>query len=198
MKPAKPLTPKQEAFAVAMAAGETQAGAYRIAYPRSMKWKEASVWQKASVLAGNVNVRSRVAELGTNAAKANEITVERIVKELALIAFGNKRAVMSWGPNGVKLKNSEEMTDEQAAQVSEVKETISAAGGSLSLKTHDKVKALELLGRFAGMFTDKVEVTGKGGSPLAAAAGPEVIAALAQMSPEQLRALASKPLKDAG
>jgi phage terminase small subunit len=190
------LTPKQEAFALAIAAGETQAAAYRIAYPASLKWKDESVWQKASVLASNVNVRSRVEELGTKAAKANEITVERIVKELALIAFGNKRAVMSWGPNGVKLKDSEELTDEQAAQVAEVKETISSAGGSLSLKTHDKVKALELLGRFAGMFTDKVEVTGKGGAPLASAAGPDVIAALAQMSPEQLRALASKPLKE--
>lgn len=161
------LTPKQEAFALAVAAGETQAAAYRMAYPKSRAWKDESVWQKAATLAANVKVRSRVAELGAKAAAANEVTVERIVRELAVIAFGNKRAVMSWGPNGVKLRDSAELTDDQAAQVAEVKETISQAGGSLSLKTHDKVKALELLGRNLGMFTEKVELTGKGGGPLA-------------------------------
>lgn len=96
-----------------------------------------------------------------------EITQERIVRELALIAFGSKRTVMSWGPGGVVLKDSETLTDDEAAVVSEVKETTSATGGSLSLKTHDKVKALELLGKHVGMFTDKVELTGKDGGPIA-------------------------------
>lgn len=95
-----------------------------------------------------------------------EITQDRIVRELALIAFGNKKAVMKWGPGGVELKDSEGLSDEDAAQVAEVKETTSASGGSLSLKTHDKVKALELLGRHVGMFTDKMEVTGKNGGPI--------------------------------
>ena len=161
------LTPSQEKFASGLAEGLSQADAYRRAYPRSQKWADKSVWERASRLAADVKVRSRVADLGAKAAAANEVTVERIVRELALIAFGNKRAVMTWGPGGVKLKDSEQLTDDQAAQVAEVKETVSATGGSLSLKTHDKVKALELLGKHVGMFPDKVELTGKGGGPVA-------------------------------
>lgn len=161
-----PLTAKQEEFAAGIASGLSQAEAYRKAYPVSAKWKDKSVWEKSSVLAADVNVRSRVAELMAKAAAANEVTVERIVRELALIAFGNKKAVMSWGPEGLKLKNSDELSDDAAALVAEVKETVSSTGGSLSLKTHDKVKALELLGRHVGMFVDKTEVTGKDGAPI--------------------------------
>lgn len=161
------LTPKQEAFAVGIASGLTQADAYRAAYPRAAKWKDEAVWAQSSKLAADSMVCIRVEELGAKAAAANEVTVSRIVRELALIAFGNKRSVMAWGPDGVKLKDSEGLTDDEAAQVLEVKETTSAAGGSISLKTHDKVKALELLGRHVGMFTDKMEVTGKNGGPIA-------------------------------
>lgn len=160
------LSPAQEKFSAGLTAGLSQAEAYRQAYPRSLKWRDETVWPKASRLAADGKVRARVAELGEKAAAANEITVERIVRELALIAFGNKRAVMSWGPSGVTLKDSEAITDADAAQVAEVKETTSATGGSISLKTHDKVKALELLGKYVGMFPDKVELTGKGGGPV--------------------------------
>lgn len=163
-----PLTAKQEEFAAGIASGLSQAEAYRKAYPASTKWKDKSVWVNASALASDTDVQLRVSELLGKAAAANEVTVERIVRELALIAFGNKKAVMAWGPGGLKLKESEEISDDAAAIVAEVKETTSATGGSLSLKTHDKVKALELLGRHVGMFVDKTEVTGKDGAPILA------------------------------
>ncbi|HQN14164.1 MAG TPA: terminase small subunit, partial [Quisquiliibacterium sp.] len=88
------------------------------------------------------------------------VTADRVISELARIAFGNQRAVMRWGAGGVTLRESSELTDDEAALVSEVAETVSAAGGGLKLKTHDKVKALELLGKHLGMFVDKVEHSG--------------------------------------
>jgi phage terminase small subunit len=163
------LTAKQEEFATGIACGLSQADAYRRAYPKSLKWADATVWKRASELAADGEVSGRVKELLKNAAAANEVTVERIVKELARIAFGSKRNVMRWGPNGLKLKESDDLTDDDAALVAEVKETVTATGGTLSLKTHDKVKALELLGKHVGMFADKVELTGKDGAPLAPA-----------------------------
>lgn len=163
---AEGLTPAQETFAAGIACGLSQSEAYRKAYPRSLKWADQSVWVRASTLAANAKVRLRVTELVQKAAAANEVTVERIVKELALIAFGSKRAVMAWGPKGVKLKDSKTLTEDEAAIVAEVKETVTMNGGSLSLKTHDKVKALELLGRHVGMFSDKLELTGKNGAPV--------------------------------
>lgn len=65
---------------------------------------------------------------------------------------------MEWGPDGVVLRPSAELSDDQAASVAEVAEN----NAGLRLKKHDKVKALELLGRHIGIFTDKVkaEVSG--------------------------------------
>lgn len=148
------LTPQQERFATGIASGLSQAEAYRQAYPRSRKWADESVWQRASRLAGNAKVQSRANELKAKAAAENEITVERIQRELAKIAFGDPRDLMSWGPGGVKLRDSGDLTPEQAVAVAEVTETVTKDGGSIKLKKHDKVKALELLGRIHGAFGD--------------------------------------------
>ena len=160
------LSPKQEAFAAGVAQGLSQAESYRRAYPRSSTWKDEAVWVCASKLMANANVRLRVEDLMAKAAAANEVTQERIVKELARIAFGNKRAVMTWGPGGVALRDSHDLTEDEAAMVAEVQETITQAGSSLKMKTHDKVKALELLGKHVGMFAEKVQVSGSGGGPI--------------------------------
>jgi phage terminase small subunit len=160
------LNHKQEAFCVAIASGMSQIDAYRQAFPTSRKWKDSAVYPKASILAATDKIKARIEVLLSKAAKANDVTIERIVRELALIAFGSKRDVMAWGPDGVTMKDSKTLTEEQAAIVSEVKSAPGAQGVAVSLKTHDKVKALELLGRHVGMFSDKVEVTGKDGKDL--------------------------------
>jgi phage terminase small subunit len=144
----------------------TQAEAYREAYPKSREWKDESVWQRASLLSKNPNVQSRVQELTSKAAAANEVTVERVLKELARIAFGDARRVMAWGPEGVVLVESSELSDDDAAIVSEASHSITQSGRSVKVKTHDKLKALELLGRKLAMWTDRQEITGPDGKPL--------------------------------
>ena len=73
---------------------------------------------------------------------------------------------MKWGKSGVTLLDSGDISDDDAAIVSEVSETVTANGGTLKLKTHDKVGALKLLGEHMGMFRQKVELTGKDGAPV--------------------------------
>lgn len=146
------LTPQQEQFATGLACGLSQAEAYRKAYPKSLKWKDKAVWANASKLAADTKVFVRVKELAEQAAAKNEVTVERVIGELAKIAFGNKRDLMRWGPSGVILTSSEQISDDAAAMVQSVEESTSMHGGSLKIKTHDKVKALELLGRHLGVF----------------------------------------------
>ena len=146
------LTPQQEKFCTGIACGLSQADAYRKAYPKSLKWKDKTVWEKASVLAGNDKVKARVKELAEKAAANNEVTVDRVIGELAKIAFGNKRDLMRWGQGGIILMSSDDISDDAAAMVQSIEESTSLHGGSLKIKTHDKVKALELLGRHLGVF----------------------------------------------
>ena len=56
------LTPKQEKFAVGVAAGLTQSDAYRAAYSAS-RMKPEQVWQEASKLRQNHKVARRIDEL---------------------------------------------------------------------------------------------------------------------------------------
>jgi len=162
----KPLTPKQEAFATGVASGLSQAEAYRQAFPQSRKWTDKTVHEKASRLAAEDKVQARIQELRGKAAEANEVTIERIVAEVVKIAFANQRDLMTWGPQGVKLRASDELTDEQAAAVHEVAETFSAQGGSLKLKTHDKLGALRFLAELKGFLVKKSEITGANGKDL--------------------------------
>lgn len=191
------LTSKRETFATGLAAGLSQAEAYRQAFPGSKKWKDETVWSKASILAKNDKVQARAQELCQKAAAANEVTIERIVKELAKIAFGNSRDVMTWGPKGVKLKDSAELDDDAAAMVSEVAETTSLGGGSLKLKTHDKVAALRILGEHVGMFPRKMELTGKGGKDLVPDVPKGVLVVPGVMSSNDWEAMMSKQRQEA-
>ena len=54
------MTPMQERFAQEVASGKSQSAAYRIAYPGSLQWKEATVWNKASALMRDKEVSARV------------------------------------------------------------------------------------------------------------------------------------------
>ena len=77
------LTDKQEKFAQAVAAGKTYADAYREAYPVSGKWKDESIWCESSKLMADPKVIQRVKQIQEQRAKANEVTLEEVIKELS-------------------------------------------------------------------------------------------------------------------
>src|SRR4051794_18436907 len=108
----------------------------------------------------NVEVAAAIAEAQAARSRRTEVTADQVVLELARIAFGDPRRVMSWGPGGVKLRPSAELADEEAAIVAGVGETTTKEGGTLRVKTVDKLGALRLLGQHLGLFGDgKVAVT---------------------------------------
>lgn len=75
------LTAKQESFAQAIAAGKTQADAYRDAYDAE-NMKENSVWTNASKLMADAKVAQRVEELRKGLEKKELWTREMSVKAL--------------------------------------------------------------------------------------------------------------------
>lgn len=79
------------------------------------------------------------------------VSQDSVIAELATIAFSDLRMYAHWGPLGVFLKDSALLTA-GASCVAELNQTHSAGGGSLKIRLHDKVRALELLGRHLGLF----------------------------------------------
>src|SRR4051812_24518347 len=123
-------------------------------------YSAATANQIGARLLANVKVAAALAEAQAARSKRTEVTQDRVLLELARVAFGDPRRVMSWGPGGVRLRPSAELADEEAAIVAEVGETTTKDGGSLRVKTVDKLGALRLLGQHLGMFGEgRVAVT---------------------------------------
>lgn len=78
----KELTPKQEAFAQAVASGLTQSDAYRKAYTVRPDTKPMSVNQKASHIMSEVHIQARVKELRERGADNAVLTREAHLEEL--------------------------------------------------------------------------------------------------------------------
>lgn len=78
----QPLTSQQELFARLVAEGKSQSAAYREAYPRSVKWKQDAVHNKASALAADGRVAARINQFRKELAPASRLTLEKHIEEL--------------------------------------------------------------------------------------------------------------------
>jgi phage terminase small subunit len=115
-----------------------------------------------------------------------QITADRVLEELARIAFSDLRNVAAFGHIGDKnvfsIKNSEDMSDDAAATISEIKVKRTFKPNPMtdddgnpeppieveeaSVKMHDKLGSLRLLAKHLGLTPDKVEHMGKDGGPI--------------------------------
>ena len=143
--------------------------------------------QQGARLLTHADIQRAIAERQTKRAAKLDISVDRIERELARIAFSDMRRYAQWGPtaaalqsmaeareanqgldpmeqtpaNGVMLLSSEQLTDDEAAAVSQVTEECKPGGAiKYGLKLYDKVKALELLGKRHGMWEENLNVKG--------------------------------------
>lgn len=132
--------------------------AYKVAYKRCKKDETANV--NGSKLLRNTKVKEYILQKQAEIQKRTEITQDRVLKELAKIAFGDIRKLYT--DNGA-LRNIVDLEDDIAGAISGVEtfeeyEGRGAAreyiGDTKKVKMLDKTKALELLGKHLGMFKE--------------------------------------------
>ena len=123
-------------------------------------YSQNSAGQIAFDLLKKHEIISRIDDLKKERLAASKVTAERVIQELARIAFVDIRNVTGFGPDGVTLKQDSELHEDQAAAISEVTQTTSEGGGSLKVKMHSKEKALELLCRHLGLFKEDGRTSG--------------------------------------
>lgn len=101
-----------------------------------------------------------------------EITAERVLNELAKLAFANMSDYIQITDKGEAFVDFSKLTPEQAAAIQEIRVDESGGGGGdgrrervqrTTFKLADKGLNLERLGRHLKLFTDKVEVSGLDG-----------------------------------
>ena len=85
--------------------------------------------------------------------KRTRITADKVLRELACIAFSDLRDYASWGPAGFVLKDSTRLPFGKSRCVALVAQSRTANGGeSIRFKLHDKIAALKLLGEHLGLW----------------------------------------------
>ena len=158
------LTPKQMRFVDEWLIDfNGKQAAIRAGY--SAKTAEAT----AARLLRNVKVQAEISRRQKDLQRRTEVTQDRVVKELARIAFANIADYLHVETQTrtkddgtevtyqiVMLSETEDLSVDQRAALANVKQSVNG----VEIKLHDKIKALELLGRHIGMFTDKLEVKG--------------------------------------
>ena len=129
-------------------------------------YSQSTASSKALQLLRIGKVRKLIDEFNTQRASRTGVTADRVVEELARLAFSNMQDFVSVDedgkPQGIDMSK---LSRDQFAAVQEIREDTTGGAGDgerrlilrTTLKLADKTKNLELLGRHLKMFTDKVE-----------------------------------------
>lgn len=117
---------------------------------------ENSAAVMANRLLRNVKIQEKIQVAMKEREKRTEITQDRVLNEIANLAFTDRTGIVNLKNNSLIIKNFDELSPEQKACISGVKET----KFGIEVTFYNKEKALEMLGKHLGMFTEKLEVNG--------------------------------------
>lgn len=126
-------------------------------------YSEKTAPEQGSRLLTNVNVQAYVQEKQAIVAEENNITIKRVLEEYAKIAFSDIRQF--YNQDGA-LKPIHELSDEAAGSLAGVDAYEERSEGEVigtvkKIKTYDKTKALDSLGRHLGLFEKDNEQANK-------------------------------------
>lgn len=117
-----------------------------------------------------IDIQVRIERLMKSRAKRTEITQDRVLLELAMIAFSDLKNYIDINKDtgAVIAKGFDDMPEGESRVIKAIKENRvikeSADGKQVTVydkfefALHDKLKALEMIGRHLGMFIDKLDV----------------------------------------
>ena len=148
------MTEKQKIFADEYLIDLNATRAYRKAYP-SVK-KDETAAQAGSRMLRNVKVAEYIAERMQARQERTEITQDRVLEELAAIAFARATDYAEVKDDQVFITDTAGLSENQIKAIAGIKQ----GKFGIEVKLNDKEKALELLGRHLGMFKERVEVSG--------------------------------------
>lgn len=148
------MTEKQKIFANEYLIDLNATRAYRVAYPSVKKDETAAA--AATRMLRNVKVAAYIQERMRERQKRTEITQDRVLQELAAIAFAKATDYAEVEDGQVIIKDTVNLDEQQVKAIAGIKE----GKYGIEVKLNDKEKALKLLGRHLGMFKDRMEVSG--------------------------------------
>lgn len=129
-------------------------------------YSERSAYSQAHELLKKPEIQAAIRELEADSSMRTAVTKDMVIKELARVAFVDPRRLFE--DNGTA-KDITMLDDDTAAALASVEifeefdynnGEKEFSGYTKKFKWSDKLRALEMLGKHLGMFTDKVRLEG--------------------------------------
>ena len=136
----------------------------------------------------NPNVTDYIEKTMDKRAKRTGIDQDKVVNEIAKVAFSDMTDIATWGGYGVSFKASDELSKDVSGAIQEISSIDTKEGSNLKVKLHPKLQALELLGKHL-----KLEL-GKQRSEINH--GGSINVTLENMSDEELEAIINSENKE--
>lgn len=114
--------------------------------------------EQGARLLANVSISRAIAQQMADRSRRTGVNADRVVLELARIAFANAGDLIDAGD--ATLKDDASRDDLAAIQSIKVKD-MGDMGIEREIRMADKLKALELLGRHLGIFNDRLRLDGR-------------------------------------
>lgn len=123
-------------------------------------YSAATAYQIASRLLKNVHVSAALNKEMAARGSRLQLKADRIIIELMRVAFANIRDVARWNQEKLEYIPSDDIDDDAASAIAEITDKTTATSGrngdtvkrEQRVKMHDKLRALELLGKYLGMW----------------------------------------------
>lgn len=116
--------------------------------------KEAYRWLKENDEREKPRLRARVDELLAERSRRTGVTADRVIRELARVAFADITQIVD--PATVRVRDG--VSADDTAAIASIKIKDGDTFMEREVKLCDKLKALEHLGRHLGMFTDNIQL----------------------------------------
>jgi phage terminase small subunit len=143
----RPLSPKQKLFVeeyiVDMKAG---AAAIRAGYSARTAYSHGPHMTKVPQIAAAIERALATRREGM------QVTAERVIRELARIAFADIGRIIHWSDKGLTVKPTDQLSAEDRAAIAEVAVVKQGDRVAARVTLHDKERALVALCRHLGLF----------------------------------------------
>ena len=148
----KALSIAEMRFCDGIIAGKTADEAHFDAYGSSVA---KNGWANSSRKLAQPHIQQRIMELRMGLEKSMRIDRERIVEEMADVAFANVSDYLDYDSESVRIKPLAELTRRQARAV----KNVTAEKGRISLDFHDKIAAIRQLCAIFGIGQGDINLT---------------------------------------
>ena len=107
--------------------------------------------QIASKLVRKPAIKAAIDEAIARRSQRTSITADRVLRELARIAFSDPRDVVNWDDRGIRVRPSIDLTDDAVSSIAEISETRVGAQVTVKVALRDRMPALKLLATHTGV-----------------------------------------------